>query len=60
MFLLNQILSMAPRWRATMILKPNQVGPGDGEEEEGGPVDRVAQPREASQLMEAEGEVCKV
>ena len=43
-----------------MMLKPNQVAPEDGEEEEGGPVDRVAQPREASQLMEAEGEVCKV
>ena len=47
---------MAPRWRARMILKPNQDAPGDGEEEEGGPVDRVAQPREASQLMEVDKE----
>ena len=43
---------MAPRWRARMMLKPNQVTPGDGEEVEGGPVDRVAQPSEANQLME--------
>ena len=43
-----------------MILKPNQVAPGDGEEEEGGHVDRVAQPREANQLMEVEGEMREV
>ena len=39
-----------------MRLKPNQDAPGDGEEEEGGPVDRVSQPREASQLMEVDKE----
>ena len=43
-----------------MILKPNQVAPGQGEEEGGGPVDRFAQPREASQLMEVDREVCEV
>ena len=43
-----------------MILKSNQVAPGEGEEEQGGPVDRVPQPREANQLMEVEGEVREV
>ena len=43
-----------------MILKSNQVAPGDGEEEEGGPVDKVPQPREANQLMEVEAEVREV
>ena len=43
-----------------MILKSNQVAPGDGEEEERGPVDKVPQPREANQLMEVEGEVREV
>ena len=38
-----------------MILKPNQVAPGDGEGEEGGPKVGVAQPREANQLTEDEG-----
>ena len=56
----SQILPMAPRWRTRMILKSNQVAPGDGEEEEGGPVDKVPQPREANQLMEVEGEVREV
>ena len=37
-----------------------QVAPGDREEEEGGPVDKVPQPREANQLMEVEGEVREV
>ena len=60
MFLLSQILPMAPTWRARMILKPNQVAPGEGEEEERDPVDRFAQPREASQLMEVDREVCEV
>ena len=36
------------------------VAPGEGEEEEGGPVDRVAQHRQASQLMEVDREVCEV
>ena len=43
-----------------MILKSNQVAPVDGEEEEGGPVDRVPEPREASRFMEVEGEVREV
>ena len=43
-----------------MILKSNQVAPVDGEEEEGGPVDRVPEPREANRLMEVEGEVREV
>ena len=30
------------------------------EEEEGGPVDRVAQPREDNQLIEVDREVCEV
>ena len=60
MFLLSQILPMAPTWRARMIIKPNQIAPGEGEEEEGGPVDRFAQPREASHLMEVDREVCEV
>ena len=36
------------------------VTPGEGEEEEGGPVDRVAQHRQASQLMEVDREMCEV
>ena len=36
------------------------VAPGEGEEEEGDPVDRVAQHRQASQLMEVDREVCEV
>ena len=51
----NQILPMAPRWRARMTLKLNQVAPEGGEEEEG-PVDGLTQPREVKQLMEVKGE----
>ena len=46
---------MAPRWRARMTLKLNQVAPEGGEEEEG-PVDGLTQPREVKQLMEVKGE----
>ena len=37
------------RKRARITLKPNQVAPRDGEEEERGPTDGVTQPREANQ-----------
>ena len=43
------------RKRARTILKPNQVAPRDGEEEERGPTDGVTPPREANQRRGARG-----
>ena len=39
----SQFLPLAMGWRARTILRQNQIVPGDGEEEEGGPADGVVQ-----------------